>query len=104
MEDIYNLGKRANEAVRKRGKKQLGEMMQVYVDKFRCDPLLRNLSTDTYKHIRFVADFTNVKKYNEYCLMNTKSDAMNGGGDSDDEQSDLDEDIVKDTKMTDEIA
>ena len=67
LDDLYNLGKRAMDSARKREKNKL----------VNCDPLQRNLSTDTYQHPRFIADFKNVKKYNEYCLINTKFDDMN---------------------------
>ena len=97
---------------RREGRTQLREQEQNYVDKFAIDPLPNNLSSATFRQPRFIADFTNVKKYNEFCLINTHFEKMqedeasddDGSSDDEDEEEEQRENVQKDKKMTDEIA
>ena len=97
---------------RREGRTQLREQEEKYVDKFAIDPLPNNLSSATFRQPRFIADFTNVKKYNEFCLINSHFEKMqeNDASDDDDDDNSSDEEeeerenVQKDKKMTDEIA
>eukprot|EP01084_Bolivina_argentea_P135535 238802_1 len=72
-------------------------MVQGYVDKFELTPLPKNLQTETYKQPRFIANFSGIKSFYEYCSINTHIEELieenEDSDDSDDSDDELD-DIV----------